>query len=181
MARTTTRDERQSRLRQLQDRLAPVTLARERTRPVPEALLPLFPFGGLPQGQVIGLQGPGSWSVGLALAGAALGDDGWLAIVGVEELGLLAAADYGVRLDRVLLVASTPPEQLAPVVAALIDAADLVALAPHRTPSHRHARRLATLCRERGTGLLLLDGGRRWPLPFDLTLTTSVDGWNGLG
>lgn len=158
-----------------------MTLAREHTRPVPEPLTPLFAFGGLPHGQVVGLQGVGSWSVALALAGAALGDDGWMAMVGVEDLGLLAAAEYGVRLDRLLLVESPPADQLAAVVAALVETIDLVAIAPHRSLSHTSARRLVAKCRERGANLLLLDGGRRWPLAPDLTITTTPERWEGVG
>lgn len=172
---------RSAAVRALQERLAPVTLAREHTRPVPEPLLPLFPFGGLPHGQVIGLQGAGSWSIALALAGSALGEDGWMATVGVEDLGLLAAAEYGVRLDRLLLVESTPPDQLATVVAALVETIDMVALAPHREMRHTQARRLAAKCRERGANLLLLDGGRRWPMAPDLTITASPKHWEGVG
>ena len=168
-------------LHELQERLAPLTLARERTHPAPEALQPLFPFGGPPQGHTIGFDGPGSWSVGLALAGAALGEQGWMAVVGIEELGLPAAADHGVRLDRLLMIASPPSDQLAAVVATLIGTVDLVALAPHRRPSHHQARRLAALCREQATTLLLFDGGRHWPLPLDLRLTTTVERWDGIG
>ncbi|MEM9612401.1 MAG: hypothetical protein AAF962_21505 [Actinomycetota bacterium] len=168
-------------MRALQERVAPVTLSREHTRPVPDPLAPLFAVGGLPQGQVIGFTGAGSWSIALALAGTALGEDGWLATVGVEDLGLLAAAEYGVRLDRLLLVTTPPADRLAATVAALTEAVDLVALAPHRTLGHSQARRLAATCRERGTNLLLLDGGRRWPLPTDLTITTTPERWEGIG
>ncbi|MEL7158255.1 MAG: hypothetical protein AAFN30_16885 [Actinomycetota bacterium] len=168
-------------MRALQERVAPVTLAREHTRPVPQPLAPLFAAGGLPNGQVVGLRGTGSWSIGLALAGTALGDDGWMAVVGVDDLGLLAAAEYGVRLDRLLLVESPPADQLATVLAALVETIDLVAIAPHRDLTHAHARRLAAKCRERGTNLLLLDGGRRWPLAPDLTITTTPEHWEGVG
>ncbi len=169
------------RLDALRERVAPVTLARDRTRPVPRPLLPLFPSGGLPRGEVVGVRGSGGWSIALALAGAALGEGGWLAVVGVEELGMLAATQYGIRLDRLLLVESQPPDRLAPVVASLVEAVDLVALAPHRPVGHRDARRLVARCREREAGLLLLDGGDHWPLPPDLVLTTSDEQWSGLG
>lgn len=172
---------RSAAVRALQERVAPVTLSREHTRPVPDPLAPLFAVGGLPQGQVIGFAGAGSWSIALALAGTALGDDGWLAAVGVEDLGLLAAAEYGVRLDRLLVVATPPADRLAATVSALTEAVDLVALAPHRNLSHSQARRLAATCRERGTNLLLLNGGHRWPLPPDLTITTTPEGWDGIG
>lgn len=137
-------------LQALQERVAPVTLAREQLLDVPEAFQPLFPFGGMQRGQSIGFQGHGGWSAALALAGSAMGDDGWLAIVGVEELGLVAAAEFGVRLDRLLLIESTGSVQLAPVIASLLDAVDIVALHPRAPVGRREARRLTARSRERG-------------------------------
>ena len=168
-------------VRELQNRLAPVTLAREHTFPVPEPLLPLFPDGGLRRGQSVGFEGSGSWSVALSLAGRAMGNDGWLAAVGVEELGLLAGAELGVRLDRLLLIESPATAQLTPVIAALVEAVDIVAIAPHRSVSHRDARRLSARCRERGAILFHLDGGRHWPQALDLTVAAESDRWKGAG
>lgn len=168
-------------VRELHDRLAPVTLARDQLLPVPEPLLPLFPFGGLPKGQSVGVEGPGGWSLALALAGSLLGDDGWMAVVGVEELGLVAAAGLGVRLDRVLVVEAVPSDQLGTVVAALVEVVGVVALAPRRLLGQRDARRLTARAREQGTTLLHLDGGRHWPQGLDLTLTTRLERWEGVG
>lgn len=168
-------------VRELQNRLAPVTLAREQTLPVPDPLLPLFPFGGLSKGQSVGFQGPGSWSVALALAGSALGNDGWMAVVGVDELGLLAAAEQGVRLDRLLLIESIPSAQMPTVLATLIEAVDIIALAPHRMMSQRDARRLSARGRENGTVLFHLDGGRYWPQALDLGISTTSAEWEGAG
>lgn len=172
---------RSTAVRELQNRLAPVTLAREHTLPVPDPLLPLFPFGGLQKGQSVGFRGSGSWSVALSLVATALGNDGWMAVVGVEELGLLAAAEQGVRLDRLLLVESLPSARLAPVIATLIEAIDIVAIAPQRMVSNRDARRLAARSRERGAVLFHLDGGRHWPQALDLTVSTEPTRWEGAG
>ncbi|MCP3990341.1 MAG: hypothetical protein GY724_14790 [Actinomycetia bacterium] len=172
---------RSAKLRELQDRLAPVTLAREQLLAVPEPLQPLFPFGGLQKGQSVGFRGPGNWSLAMAMAGSLLGNDGWMAIVGVEELGLLSAAEVGVRLDRLLLIETPPSAQLATVVAALVEVMGVVALSPHREVGHRDARRLTARAREQGSTLLLLDGGRHWPQALDLTITTKPERWEGVG
>ncbi len=172
---------RTAELRELQDRFAPVTLAREQLLTVPEPLLPLFPFGGLQKGQSVGFRGPGSWSVAMAMAGGLLDNDGWMAIVGVEELGLLSAAEVGVRLDRVLLIETPPSTQLATVVASLVEVMGVIAISPHRQVSNRDARRLAARSREQGATLFLLDGGRYWPQALDLTITTKPERWEGIG
>lgn len=168
-------------LRELRDRLSPVTLSGEHLLEVPGALAPLVPQGGLQRGTSVGFAGPGGTSVAMALAATALGNDRWMAIVGGEELGLLAAAELGVRLDRLLLVASSGSDRLAPIVATLLDAVDIVIVDPRRRVDGRAARRLTARARERGTVLFHLDGGRTWPEALPLTLTAEPQGWEGLG
>ncbi len=107
-------------------KIKPVTLAGQRTVPVPEALSPLFPWGGLPRGSDVVVKGPGSWSLAMAMWAAALGDEGWLAIVGLPDLSLVAAGELGVRLDRVLVVDTPGAGQWATVVAPLLEAVDIV-------------------------------------------------------
>jgi len=174
MARTQT-------LRELHDRLAPFTLAHDRLLAVPAPLLPLFPFGGLPPGQSIGFDGPGSWSVALAMAAAITGHEGWMAVIGIEELGLVAAADLGVGLDRLLLIETVPSAQLGEVVAALVGAVKVIAIAPAREIHHRDARRLAARARERETTLLHLNGGRHWPHALDVMIQAEPERWEGIG
>jgi hypothetical protein len=168
-------------LRELQDRLGPVTLSKEQLLTVPAPLLPLFPFGGLQKGSSIGFDGAGSSSVALALAGSILGDNRWMAIIGFEQTGLLAASELGVRLDRLLLIASTGHADLVPTAAALIEAVDIIALNPRRRVGQRDARRLTARARERGTVLFHLDGGKSWPEAMHLRLTAEPEGWEGLG
>ncbi|MGF1599594.1 MAG: hypothetical protein ACFCVK_22220 [Acidimicrobiales bacterium] len=168
-------------LERLRTRLGPVTLAREHLLEAPEPLLPLVGGHGLQRGHSVGFDGPGSWSVALALAATAAGADGWTAVVGVEELGLVAASELGVRLDRLLLVESMPSTQLAEVLAVLVETVDVVMVDPRRPVGHRDARRLSARSREQGSVLFHLDGGRTWPLALDLTLTVVDQRWEGLG
>ncbi len=156
-------------------RIAPVTLAGQRTVPVPEALSPLFPWGGLPRGLDLAVRGPGAWSLALSLWGEALGPEGWLAVVGVPDLNLVAAADLGIRLDRVLVVETPGSRQWATVVAALLEAVDIVAVAPTARVGRRDARRLVARARERESILFHLDGAKQWPEAPDLVLTARPD------
>jgi len=162
-------------------RIAPVTLSGHRVLPVPEPLQPLFPWGGVQRGTSLGVDGHGSWGLAMATLSEALGAEGWLAIVGAPEVGLCAAADFGLRLDRVLIVETPSVSQWPTVVASLLEAVDVVAIAPEGRVGPRDARRLNARAREQSSILLHLDGARTWPTAVDVSLTTRVDEWVGLG
>lgn len=151
---------------------------------VPEAVAPLFPQGGLPPGVSVGVSGSGGWSLAMSLAASALVDDGWLACVGLEELGLMAAGELGLRLDRTIMVETPGPDRWPTVVAALIEAFDIVCLGtglgPTRSLGHRQATRLSARARETKTLLLHLDGGRSWPTVLDVALTVHPRHWSGI-
>jgi hypothetical protein len=173
-------------------RIAPTVGAEERLLPVPELLTDLFPHGGLQQGWSVAVEGVGGWSAALALLGPTLAGDGWAALVGCESVGLVAADELGVRLERLLLVES-PGHYAAEVLAALIEAVDVICLGPEVSVASRSARRLVARAREQGTVLLHL--GRQWPEPVDVQLHVDpvhnsgagqnggadVGGWSGIG
>lgn len=162
-------------------KIRPVTLAGERTLPVPDVLTSLFPWGGIQRGTSLAVAGIGSWSLAMAVAAEALGAEGWLAVVGVPDLNLVAAADLGLRLDRVLMVEDPGPGRWATVVATLLESVEIVAVAPTQRVGSIDRRRLAARVREQESVLLHLDGGRHWPSVVDLTLTTDVEQWDGIG
>ncbi len=159
----------------------PVATADTRVLEVPGALGALLE-GGLRRGStlVIGSRA-GGVSLALALAGAATGEGAWAAAVGLPSLGLRAAAELGVRLERLALVPA-PGERWPVVVAALLDGMDLLLLglpAPVRSPD---ARRIVARTRERGTVLVVLEPfGSRWPEGPDLRLSVADARWEGLG
>ena len=157
----------------------PVATADTRLVDVPGALGGLFPDGGIRRGSTVAL-GPasGGLSVALTLVGAVTGRDGWAAAVGLPHLGLVAAAELGVRLERLALVPS-PGEQWPVVVAALVDGFDLLLLHPPVRVRATDARRLSARVRERGTVMVVL--GAAWPEPPDLRLAVSRSDWDGLG
>nr|WP_245589517.1 hypothetical protein [Amycolatopsis balhimycina] len=132
----------------------------------------LFPGGGLRRGSTIAVRG--ATSLVLALLAAATRDGSWAAVTGLPELGLAAAAELGVDLERVALVPD-PGAELVAVVSALVDGFDLVVLGPAPVQP-QVARRLAGRVRNRGT--VLLSAGS-WP-GADLELTVSGRRWHGL-
>ncbi|MEV6832341.1 hypothetical protein [Amycolatopsis sp. NPDC051102] len=136
-------------------------------------LAALLPGGGLRRGSTIAVRG--ATSLVLALLAAATRDGSWAAVTGLPELGLAAAAELGVDLERIALVPD-PGAELVPVVSALVDGFDVVVLGPARGVTPETARRLAGRVRNRGT--VLLTAGP-WP-GADLELKVTGRRWHGL-
>lgn len=140
--------------------------------PVVEPLAPLLPGGGLRRGSVIAVHG--SLSLLLALLAAATAQGAWAAVIGVGDLGVLAAAEAGVVVRRLALVPRPGPDP-APIAAALLDGVGLVALAgADRMPAGAR-RSLAARARQRGSVLLPLG---RWP-GADVELDCRTEAWHG--
>ncbi len=119
---------------------------------VPPPLSGLLPRGGLRRGCVIAVEQSGLLCMTLAAGASAAG--GWCAAVGMPELGMLAAADAGVDLDRLLLVPD-PGQRWPHVVAALLDGCELVLLRPPDRPSAQVKRRLAAHARRSRCALVV--------------------------
>ena len=170
---------------ELVERAAPVSLAGEQRLPVLGPLEPLLPERGLRRGSVVAVDG--SSALALALAAAASIQGSWCGAVGRPALGLVAAAELGIVLERFPLVAAPDPSATGPggwawVVATLLDALDLViAWPPRGSGSVRaaDARRLAARARERGAVLVVAGGG--WPEAPDIRLSVVRSEWVGLG
>src|SRR5438045_6869665 len=141
-------------LRELSNQARPVSLARERTLPVLPALADLLPEGGLRRGSTVAVSGdahrasrseaearPGATSLALALLAGPSQAGSWCAAVGLPSLGLVAAAEVGIVLERFPLVAR-PGGGWPAVVAALGEAVGVGRVClPRRVPIG-HARRL---------------------------------------
>ena len=155
-------------------------MAGERLLPVLGPLEPLFPTRGLKRGSVVSVAG--STSLAMSLLAAASAQGSWCAAVGMPALGLAAAAELGVALERFPLVPS--PGRAAGaggwawVVAALIDACDVVIARPPRRISPADARRLTARVRERGVVLVVAG---QWPEAAEVQLTVGSSTWEGLG
>ena len=176
-----------SSLAELSRTVRPLTLARDCTVPALDALVDLLPDGGLARGSVTQVAGPAATSLALALAAGPSAAGWWTAVVGCPDLGLTAAAEAGLALDRLAMVAEPAPGEWAGVVAALIGGVDVVLVGPTHRVRAPDARRLAARARERGTVLVRLrpsgtgDLRRADGLEADLRLTVVDARWQGLG
>ena len=171
----------------LVEQIQPIALAREQRLPVLPAFASLIPGGGLRRGSTLATDGPAATSLALAAAAVASQDGAWVAAVGFPSLGLLAAAELGIALERFVLVAS-PDTEIGPdneetawaaAVAALVDAFEVVLVqATHRVKA-RDGRRLAARTRERGAVLVQV-GSSGWSEGADVTLEVTDARWEGL-
>jgi hypothetical protein len=151
-----------------------------RLLPVVPPLAGLMPGGGLRRGSTVAVAaGAGSTSLLLALLAEASAAGAWAAVVGRPELGLVAAAETGVALERVALV-PYPGADLVAVTAALLDGLDLVAVAcpAERGSALRAADRQRLSARARQRGAVLLPLGL-WP-GADLELGCEQGAWRGV-
>lgn len=146
---------------------------RSRMLPVHPAIAGLLPWDGLRRGATVVVRG--STSLLFALLARATETGSWAALVGMPNLGLRAAAELGVAVERLALVRH-PGTNLPKVVAALLDGVDLVAVDPTRL-ADAQLRRLSARARHRGA--VLVSTGS-WP-GADLELTKETAAWTGLG
>ena len=160
-------------------RVRPTTLAVERTLPVVPALAGLF-LDGLRRGSSIGVSGPGARSLAMALMAGATSAGSWAAVVGDPDLGLVAAGEAGVALERLAIVTTPEPSAWGDVVGALVGSLDLVVVAPQHRVGAATVRRLMARIRERGSVLIRVGDGP-WPDSFDLALTVVDGSWEGHG
>jgi hypothetical protein len=140
--------------------------------PVLPALQPMLPERGLRPGTMVSITGIGATSLAFALV-AQPSKDSWTACVGMPELGLRAGAELGLDLDR-LVVVTDPKEQWTDVLAALVDAFDVVLAHP---PPTRSARKLAGRVRERDAVLVAVGD---WP-ESDIRIEGTSCVWHGIG
>lgn len=170
-------------LAELTERIRPVTLSREQRLPVLPCLESLLPGGGLRRGSTVAVGSAagvgGATSLALALVAQASTAGSWVAAVGLPSLGLVAADELGVALERLVLVAAPERDAWGGVVAALVDGFDLVLLHAGRGGVRpADARRLVARARERGVVLVQL--GPSWPDGADLSLEITRSRWEGI-
>lgn len=156
----------------------------DRMLPVAPPLRELFPDGGLRRGSTVGVapgSSPGATSLMLALLAAASQAGSWVAIVGVPDLGPLAAHELGIALDRMALV-PRPGVSFDRVVATLLDGFDIVVAAPTGgVPAASVRVQLASRARQHGSVLIPFGPlASTWD-GADITLRTEGSTWHGLG
>jgi hypothetical protein len=144
--------------------------------PVAAPLAAALPRGGLARGSVVSVLGQGATSLLFALLAGP--EAPWTALVGMPGVGLLAAAEFGIDLDRVVVIPEPGPDVLQ-VLSILVDGVDMIAVAlPTKVmPGPSRQRVLTGRLRQRGSVLLVMGP---WP-GADLVLTASWTGFSGLG
>jgi hypothetical protein len=152
------------------------TLADERLLPVVPGLRPLLPGQGLRRGTTVAVGR--SAALALALVAGASAAGSWVAAVGLPDLGIVAAAESGIALERLALVPTPGARAWTTVVAAFLDAVDVVLVRSPAGLPPAQARRLAARARERGAVLVPLGA---WSEPADLRLAVTSSTWQGLG
>ena len=171
-------------LRALGERVRPVALAGAQVLEVSGPLAAVVP-DGLVRGASVAVVGPGATTVALRLVAEAARAGAWIAVVDLDDLGLLAALGAGIDPERLALVRIAGAPRRAEAIAALAGGVDLVLLdarVPLRAVEHR---RLSARLRERGTTLVSVAPGHRssssvsWPV--DLTLEVEGGRWSGIG
>lgn len=157
-------------------------LARERNLPVHPVLAPLFE-SGLVRGQTVVCAGSASVTCALALLVAPTETGSWVGVLGVPGLGVVAAADMGVALERTVFVDGPLDAHGDPanVLGALVDGVDLVVTSARflSSLSPSLVRRFTTRLQSRGAVCIVVDDTRS--VSGDLRVTTRVREWSGIG
>jgi hypothetical protein len=135
--------------------------------PVADAFTTLLP--GLRPGTMLGVTGTGATSLALALVARA-SRDSFTAVAGLPSLSLVTASELGVAIDRVVVV----PEATIDVLAAVVDAFDLVVACP--ALSSRDIRNLHARIRERDAVLISIGTTAE----ADLHLQATNARWHGI-
>ena len=175
--------------RGLVTRAGSATAAQERTLPLLPVLAALVPQGALQRGSVVGCDGDAAVSLALAVAAGPSQQGAWVAVAGLPTLGLAAAAEAGVVLERLVAVTEPVDEQgtvlpfdddvWADLLAACIDGFDVVVLGPgtqHVRPAT--ARRLVARLQARGAVAVQVGAP---VFGADLRFQCSAAAWSGLG
>ena len=144
--------------------------------PVAPALASLLPSSGLERGGVYACAGDAPMSLLFSLVATATSVGSWLAFVDVPRVGLMAAHEYGVALQRIMCVSTGGHTQsYAQVVGALVDGIDLVVVSSP-TCSSAEARRIVARAKASGSVLIIL--GRAGQFSPDVVLSSSTTEWH---
>ncbi|MHB8682025.1 MAG: hypothetical protein ACYDA2_08025 [Acidimicrobiales bacterium] len=167
----------------LVSRARPLSDRREQLLPVLPALAGLLPGGGLPRGATVVVRPDGcggATTLALSLTAGASVAGAWCAAAGVADVGVLALAEMGFVLERLVLVPRTGG-QWAQTGALLLDGMDALVLCPPGRVAGSPARRLSARARERRVALVVLARHGPWPEAPDLELVVRRGEWEGIG
>ncbi|TDU86661.1 hypothetical protein EV138_0175 [Kribbella voronezhensis] len=145
-----------------------------------ERALPTLPAvsdllsGSLKGGSVYSVRG--STALVMAMMAGPSAEGAWCGVVGLPSFGAEAAREFGVDLERLVLVPDPERDWLS-VVAALVDALTVVVVRPPGEVTPGEASRLAARLRTRGAMLIAVGS---WP-GSEARLEVQGNVWTGLG
>ncbi len=103
----------------------------------------------------------------------------WCGVVGMPAFGVLAAAEAGVRTNRLLLVPN-PQKKWADAAAALLDACAVVVVGVHEAFPITQARRLSARTKQRSRVLVVTGShANKWP-QSDARISCDSISWSGV-
>jgi hypothetical protein len=103
----------------------------------------------------------------------------WVALVGLPEIGLVAADEAGVELERLAALVPDPGDQLVAVTAALVEGLDVVVVGGGRRIAAGDRARLTAKARQ--SGVVLISHGGAWPgADLEVDLVQRPGQWKGL-
>lgn len=115
-------------------------------------------------------------SLAVALVSATSAEGSWVGVVGVDDLGLEAAVEAGLDLDRAVVVPDPGPHWLE-AVTALVDVLPVVLLRPPSRVDQRVAAKVSARLRKRAATLFVQG---EWP-GAEAQLWLQRTAWSGLG
>lgn len=163
----------------------PATQGETESIPVAEHLRALFDGRGLVRGRIVWCAGDAAMSLGLQVVARATQEGSWLAVIGLDDLGLQAAFEHGVALDRTVVVGPmrTPREWISAVGAA-VEGFALVLLGVPRGVTAGDAQRLATRIQARRAVAVCVDCSRTSKVASvfspDVVVHTATTEWHGI-
>lgn len=165
----------------------PLTMAHERMVSVHPVLAPLFgddpSSAAVVRGQTVSCVGDAAMSCALALVSAPSCAGSWVGVVGLPSIGIGAAAELGLALERTVFIArpTEAPAEAANVFGAIVDGFDLVIVSSSTASSLPPSlvRRLQTRVQSRGAVLLVV--GECAAVAPDVRFSAVSRGWSGVG
>lgn len=162
--------------------LSAATLASGRVLPVVEPLRSLLPDDGLVRGKAVACDGVAAMSLALSLVVGATAAGSWLAVVDVPTLGLEAAEEFGIPLERVVRVQPGTQravgETWAELTAAAFDGFEVVITRVPRRLSAGLARKVQARMQAREAVMVTL--GQPGPFSVNVSLSAGDPRWEGV-
>lgn len=115
-------------------------------------------------------------SLAIALLSATSAEGSWVGVVGIDDLGLEAAVEAGLDLDRAVMVPD-PGASWLEAVTALVDVLPVVLLRPPSRVDQRLAAKVTARLRKRAATLFVQGD---WP-GVEARLWLEQTSWSGLG